>query len=132
MTTITNSVDLNNIIDAAIQCYNDIEQNPGDSDWGKAYAAVLVAMSHLSASEQESTLDAKIWVAGAMGVNTSNGVFADYIRDYTAEQYVLRNGSLPGDFEQRLQNASNDIAENFLKTLLYGTKVVQEPDLWKG
>src|SRR5882724_3526350 len=52
------------------------------------------------------------WVEGAINVNTNSGAFAQYIRDYTAEQYQLRTGSTLD--QTRLQVASNDIARRFI------------------
>jgi len=52
------------------------------------------------------------WVGGAINVNTNSGAFAQYIRDYTAEQYRLRTGSTLDP--TRIQTASNDIARRFI------------------
>jgi Ca2+-binding RTX toxin-like protein len=52
------------------------------------------------------------WVGGAINVNTNSGAFAQYIRDYTAEQYSLRTGSTLDP--TRIQTASNDIARRFI------------------
>ena len=59
-----------------------------------------------------------LWVEGAIGVNANDGsFFSNYITDQTARQLELRYGTSLGDSDGNgindLQDASNDIAEQF-------------------
>jgi hypothetical protein len=63
-----------------------------------------------------------IWIGGAKNVNANSGAFASYIRNYTAEQYLLRTGqNIPGgvgtDPDGLIQAASDKIAQRFVASL---------------
>ena len=56
------------------------------------------------------------WLRGAADVNRGEGVFSDFIRDYTNHQHFLRYGrELTA---QELQTLSNNIAENVITEIL--------------
>ncbi len=67
-----------------------------------------------------------IWVNGAKNVNSSNGSFATYIREYTKDQYYYRTGNVLVD--QQIQRASNNVAANFISQLLYGKPTGNDPN----
>jgi hypothetical protein len=57
-----------------------------------------------------------VWITGAQLVNADSGVFANFIRNYTASEYFIRTGetinaAFPGADE--IQVASNEVATNF-------------------
>lgn len=60
-----------------------------------------------------------LWIRGAVGVNSGDTVFGQYIRDYTALQYKYRTGT--NISESTIQVASNAIAANFGRDLVEGT-----------
>lgn len=60
-------------------------------------------------------------------MNSNRGAFAHYIRDQTKLQYELRTGHVPDDWETRIQNASDNIAKNFAKTL-FGVDLSSDPN----
>jgi len=59
------------------------------------------------------------WISGARDVNAGSGVFSEYIRNYTAEQYRLRVGDISAkDLDGKLNAASNEIAINLIQGML--------------
>jgi Ca2+-binding RTX toxin-like protein len=54
------------------------------------------------------------WVTGAVTVNNNTGFFGQFIREYTAEQYLQRGGESAEEAERNLQIASNNIAFAFV------------------
>lgn len=59
------------------------------------------------------------WIAGARDVNAGSGVFSEYIRNYTAEQYRLRVGDISAkDLDAALNTASNEIGINLIQGML--------------
>ncbi|MDQ0474839.1 beta strand repeat-containing protein, partial [Labrys wisconsinensis] len=92
------------------------------NNWQSTYELVYEALTNPETGERYETVDPAvyIWVEGAKKVNGSEGAFAAYIRDYTARQYEIRNGSPAQDISELIQNASDQIASNFAKQLLYG------------
>ncbi|MGJ8514640.1 hypothetical protein [Carnimonas bestiolae] len=99
-------------------------------DWPATYAAAVDALSdpdHPGRPAEGVDIAVYTWISGAQGVNSNQGAFAHYIRDQTKLQYQLRTGETPDDWEERIQNASDKIAENFAKTLL-GVDLVNDPD----
>ncbi|WP_354135997.1 hypothetical protein [Bradyrhizobium sp. LB11.1] len=70
-----------------------------------------------------------LWVSGARYVNSATGAFANYIRQYTAEQYFLRTGEaldISTNPSGELQKASNLIAQRFILTL-FGVPLPPNP-----
>lgn len=57
-----------------------------------------------------------LWLQGAQWINSGQGVFADIIRNYTANQYTLRYGSEMS--QDDLTRASNSIASAFIDDVL--------------
>lgn len=60
------------------------------------------------------------WIDGARRVNSGDGFFADFIREYTKEQYRIRGGA-PASAEALNQRASNRIALNLMHDILENT-----------
>lgn len=57
------------------------------------------------------------WIEGAQGVNTGEGFFAEFIREYTKAQYTLRGGD-PDEAEDLNQDSSNRIAFTLVADIL--------------
>lgn len=98
-----------NILDAVKRHYQN-----GSSDWSDVYQTIIDNIS--SANVDPAVL---IWIAGAKNVNTNNGAFAQYIRQYTANQYQYRTGNTLSD--ATLQKASDTIAARFSYQLLFNS-----------
>jgi RTX calcium-binding nonapeptide repeat (4 copies) len=65
------------------------------------------------------TDSAVLWLRGATEANAGRGAFSALIRGYTESQYQLRYGtSIPTSPIDKLQEASNTVAENLIKDLL--------------
>lgn len=92
-----------------------------NGSWQQAYQLVIDAIKNTSGQPAEGVDEAVwVWVNGAKNVNSNTGAFAHYIRNYTLYQYQLRAGAPPPNPDQLVQNASNDIARNFISDILYG------------
>lgn len=99
-------------------------------DWPAVYAAsvdALTAPNHTDEPIEGVDIAVYTWLKGAYNVNSNQGAFAHYIRDQTKLQYELRTGHIPDDWEARIQNASDKIAENFAKTL-FGVDLSSDPN----
>ncbi|MDP8874569.1 hemolysin, partial [Serratia marcescens] len=99
-------------------------------DWPAVYAASVDALTdpnHANQPIQGVDIAVYTWIKGAYGVNSNQGAFAHYIRDQTKLQYELRTGHVPDDWETRIQNASDNIAKNFAKTL-FGVDLSSDPN----
>ena len=132
--TVTDAAALNHIYQLAVEAATissdpDVDQATNKS-WVLVYEAILSTISE--SIELETGLLVQpvtpqieavwYWVQGAMRVNADSGAFATYIRNYTAMQYELRAGGPPEDgMPTRIQKASNQIAENFAWTFLFGS-----------
>ncbi|MGH1404912.1 MAG: calcium-binding protein, partial [Alphaproteobacteria bacterium] len=88
------------------------------SQMSEVVDGALVPKSVLGQNEQSAWL----WVDGAIGVNTNdNTFFSNYIRDQTIRQFELRYGEgykTEAEIEQAIQDASDEIAINFVKDIL--------------
>jgi hypothetical protein len=117
MTTITDQATIGSIQAA----YNS-------GNWQAAYQLVFNALTTETTVQDpsggtvdqvnpSSGVDAAvwIWIAGAQKVNANSGPFAQYIRDYTEEQYLLRTGTQIGATD--IQDASNIIAQRFIANM---------------
>lgn len=99
-------------------------------DWPAVYAASVDALTdpnHANQPIEGVDIAVYTWIKGAYGVNSNQGAFAHYIRDQTKLQYELRTGHVPDDWEARIQNASDNIAKNFAKTL-FGVDLSSDPN----
>lgn len=99
-------------------------------DWPAVYAAsvdALTAPNHTNEPIEGVDIAVYTWLRGAYNVNSNQGAFAHYIRDQTKLQYELRTEHIPDDWEARIQNASDKIAENFAKTL-FGVDLSSDPN----
>src|SRR5258708_26110769 len=123
MTTITDQATIN-----AIQAAYNAASISGN--WQTAYQLVFDAITTETFIQDPSgaTFDQVnpsagvdpavwIWVAGAQKVNSNTGPFAQYIRNYTAEQYLLRTGTQIGPND--IQEASTSIAKR-LSAAIFG------------
>lgn len=119
MTTITDQQQ----IDAIQSAYNS-------QNWQLAYKLVFDAITTMTTVQDSISLNPSpgvdpavwLWISGARNVNSDNGAFANYIRDYTAEQYLLRTGqSVPGGTTTSpsalIQVTSNIISKRFIADL---------------
>lgn len=99
-------------------------------NWANFYRDLLAAITNSTTQTPALNVDvnAWIWVAGAVSVNSGSGPLGQYIRSYTATQYALRAGTTPPDIDARLQQASNDIAANVLDTLIKNNWVMPSLD----
>jgi len=98
-------------------------------NWQAAYKAVLNAITTITLVPDGSGLliqgpasgvDPAVWtwIAGAVNVNGNSGAFASYIRDYTAEQYLVRTGiALDTGTTGPIQVASDKICQRFILDL---------------
>lgn len=88
---------------------------PADAvgSWTGAYS-YLVNLIH---SQPNSSADARsvAWLQGAIRVNGDNGSAAEFIRQYTRQQYRIRYGQELSD--SKLQTASNNIAKEVFNSL---------------
>lgn len=88
---------------------------PADAvgSWTGAYS-YLVNLIH---SQPNSGADARsvAWLQGAIRVNGDNGSAAEFIRQYTRQQYRIRYGQELSD--SKLQTASNNIAKAVFDSL---------------
>jgi hypothetical protein len=119
MTTITDQQQ----IDAIQSAYNS-------QNWQLAYKLVFDAITTVTTVQDSISLNPSpgvdpavwLWISGARNVNSDSGAFADYIREYTAEQYLLRTGqSVPGGTTTNpsalIQVTSNIISKRFIADL---------------
>jgi hypothetical protein len=109
------------------QAYNTAVQT---KNWAPAYQLIVNAMQverqfldefgqPTSLRERNPAVDPAVylWVEGALKVNTGDGAFATYIRDYTIRQHQLRSGEST-NISQLIQDTSNLIAQRFVATFL--------------
>ena len=72
------------------------------------------------------------WIVGAKLVNADEGFFATFIRDYTIEQRLIRDGEEPSDPDTLAQRASNGVAFNFFDDIVDRLRSPEEPDVLPG
>ncbi|KMQ88050.1 hemolysin-type calcium-binding region [Lasius niger] len=116
---ITDPAALQQILDAA-----------KSQEWSTAYHYSLEAMSdpaHPGRPADGVDPGVYLWVGGAEKINANEGSFSYYTREFNRIQYELQKGAPAPDWEQRIQAASDSIAENFVKTLL-GVDLANHPD----
>lgn len=106
------------VLDAIKAVYSTVNSN-----WGSVYQAIY------DLANKYSDVDPNVlnWINGAKGVNTREGAFAAYIRDYTANQYFYRSGSQLD--EGLLNSASNSIASHFAYQFLFNSKPPEDVSL---
>lgn len=99
-------------------------------EWSTAYHYSLEAMSDPSHPGRPAAgvePGVYLWVGGAEKINANKGSFSYYTREFNRIQYELQKGAPAPDWQQRIQAASDSIAENFVKTLL-GVDLANHPD----
>ena len=101
-----------------------IHQAYVEKDWPEAYQLVfneitdIGFVSGINSPKADVEAGAWLWIKGARSVNSNTGVFAEYIREYSALQYEFRTGAPAGDIDKRLQDASDDIAKAVIGDIL--------------
>ena len=102
--------------------YNDADKS---QNWAPVYQLILKSMQQSrfvgqrEIRERHPDVDPAVylWVEGALKVNTNEGLFATYIRNYTIRQHQLRSGETE-DLAPLIQENSNQIAQRFAATVL--------------
>ena len=99
---------------AALQALVDAGQ------WFNAYSFVLQMISDQTPGVERPAAGVPmaewLWVRGAQLVNSNSGPLANFIREYTKEQYEIRTGETLTD--GRVQDASDEVARNFFNDVL--------------
>ena len=99
---------------AALQALVDAGQ------WFNAYSFVLQMISDQTPGVERPAAGVPmaewLWVRGAQLVNSNSGPLANFIREYTKEQYEIRTGGTLTD--GRVQDASDEVARNFFNDVL--------------
>ncbi len=104
------------------------EAEAGSTPWSTVYDQILsyITTTETNPASGETSVvllpgvdeAVAIWVTGAEQVNADQGPFAEYIRQYTALQYSIRNPSAPPLPDGQIQAASNTIADRFVGDIL--------------